>query len=116
MLKRLIRLDSGRLIFILILVIFLSQLIFPLNSRPLTRYDSTTLTDTSSYWVDINDSLPHYLYKHIEDSVARIKTEKQQNDFQPSEGFYFSNVMGTISVGTGKDKEYYVGIGGYRPE
>ena len=77
------------------------------------------------YTPEFNDSLPHYLYSRMEDSVRRIKTDRElENRGVGGDGMGIG-VFGAYAMnrhqntwnamaGNNKDQYYYIGIDGYR--
>ncbi len=106
---------SGLIIFILIVALLLLKFLYPTSSRIAwekdnyqTRFDK--LVEKESW--SINDSLPHYQYKRLQDSIRRQLSEENI----PRGG---SGSMSVFDVGVGKIEfqenkvKYYLTVGGY---
>lgn len=74
---------------------------------------------------ELNDSLPHYIYRKMEDSAKRVKTEQEIDNLSVGGDGMSIGVFGVYAMNrhqntwnamaeNNKDQYYYIGIDGYR--
>lgn len=69
------------------------------------------------YTPRFNDSLPHYQYRRMEDSVNKIKAERELENRSVSVSGMSMGLFGVFSMnapGRTAEKYYYVGLNGYK--
>jgi hypothetical protein len=104
----------GWLIFTSIVLIFIAKTFFPPEVRPGGNFDSESVTGPE-YESPLNDSMPYYQYRRIEDSLKAIRT--QDNFFLQGNGTAFSfATLGIASYGNEKKKEQFFTVSGYSLE
>lgn len=102
----------GWLIFGLIVLICLCANFYPPDTRPISPYDYETVTGPE-YDSPLNDSLPHYQYTRMKDSLNRVKAE--ENYFANAKGSSFGlSPLGIASYNIRDREEYFFTIDGYR--
>jgi hypothetical protein len=109
--KRTHFLTSSIFILNLIGLIFLAKVIHP-TSNTHYWYNEPDLVETLTNKVRIDDSLPHYQYRKIHDSIAqKIRWENIDNSY-PGDGWSFLNISAT-KLTRNNNVRYYFNIPGY---
>lgn len=106
-------LNSGLAVFGLIVLIVVLKLIHPTSSRISFEPGKSVVDDlVSDSMRAVNDSLPHFLYERVEDSVRRKFQLDNRNTTWTGEGFSIAH-FGAVVFKDESTKEYYFNVPGY---
>ena len=103
----------GWALFGLLMALFLCYIFFPTDSKPLSKYDSESVLGQTENVSHINDTLPHYQYQRIKDSLTLL--EKKTDFFynhRGGSGIEWAH-LGFFNYDTGKDDVYFLTLSGY---
>jgi hypothetical protein len=102
----------GWIIFGVMVLVFLCATFYSPENPPSDNYVSESVTGPE-YTSPLNDSLPHFQYKQIEDSINREKAIDNFFANSSGSGISFSD-LGIASYGRKEQKQYFFTIVGYR--
>lgn len=101
----------GWVLFGLLMIFFLCSVFIPTGIRPLPNYEYESLSgnDDQPY---VNDTLPHYRYQRIKDSLNLINRKSDYFFEKGNSGIEFNNV-GFANYSTEPSEDYFLTISGY---
>jgi hypothetical protein len=101
-------LKTGYSFLALVVIITLAQLLYGQRGYPIGDCDNSSITDTTEY-PSPNDSLPHYEYKRIEDSVNNARPKENAHHTGTGWGTFGMNISHYIE----EKNDYYIGSKSY---
>lgn len=105
--------NSGLAVFGLIVLIVVLKLIHPTSSRISFEPDKSVVDDlVRDSMHAVNDSLPHFLYERVEDSVRRKFQMDNRYTTYTGSGYSIGH-FGAVVLEDDTKKEYYFNVPGY---
>jgi hypothetical protein len=107
-------------LFALITILTVIKVIAPNGPVRWDGFDSSSISGDETHW-PLNDSMPHYQYKRIEDSVKKSLEPMEPKPHTSGTGssafkLGFYEYDHDLHGETGNKKEYYISLSTYRPK